>query len=441
MAAPANVSTTAVDPLLARAFAALDESGAAWCVLRGEDQLERPPHDVDLLVARDAIAAAAAALARVGFAPLPLRSRHRLFAGYGADEDRWLVLDVVTELAYGRPPTLRLPIATAVLERRVRLHDIPLLELEDRFWTELLHVSLDRRDVPLPVGRRLSTLAEQIGGSSSGPVAAAIDSIFGKDARRRMLELAAHGEWDALRAVTVSGTTARPSRRIPGFGLVRRLRGRFGRAGVSVALVGPDGAGKSTVAAGLVEAVPLRARRLYMGLQAGASIPGKTWTPPAGGAAPRRRRRPLPLRLVRQWRRLFRLARRSVAASVMLRTGRLVVFDRYAYDAEVHWSNADGLGGRVRRWLIRQAVIKPDVVVFLDVPGEITFARKREHSPELLELRRQRYLELAARLEHAHVVDGTLPPDEVRARVTALVWSAYASKHERRRPSHRQETV
>src|SRR5581483_7465591 len=164
--------------------------GAAWCVLRGEDQLERPPHDVDLLVAHGAIRVAAAALARAGFAPLPLRSRHRLFAGYDAAEDRWLVLDVVTELAYGRPPTFRLPVAARVLERRVRLHGIPLLEIEDRFWTELLHVALDREDVPLPVGRRLGTLAEQIGGSSDGPVAACIGAALGRATRQRLLELA-----------------------------------------------------------------------------------------------------------------------------------------------------------------------------------------------------------------------------------------------------------
>jgi thymidylate kinase len=308
-----------------------------------------------------------------------------------------------------------------------------LLELEDRFWTELLHVALDRTDVPLPVGRRLSTLAEQIGGSSTGPVAAAIDRMLGPTLRRRLLVLAAHGEWETLRSVAAAAAPTRSVRRMPGSTAVRRLRSRVGRAGVSVALVGPDGAGKSTLAAGLAEGVPLRSQRLYMGLQAGASIPGKTWTPPADGVRPRRRRRPLPLRLVRQWRRLFRLARRSVVAWLALAAGRLVVFDRYAYDAEVHWSNADGPGGRLRRWLIRQAVIRPDVVVCLDVPGEVTFARKREHSPELLELRRQRYLELAARLEHAHVVDGTRSPDEVRADVTALVWAAYARKYARRR--------
>lgn len=433
MAAPANASATSVDPLLERALAALDDSGVAWCVLRGEDQLERPPHDVDLLVAPEGIRAAAAALADAGFAPLPLRSRHRLFAAYDPAEDRWLVLDVVTELAYGRPPTFRLPVAAAVLARRVRLHDVPLLELEDRFWTELLHVALDREDVSPPVARRLATLAEQIGGTSDGPVAACLATALGTATRQHLLALAANDDWETLRSFAAAAA-GRPRRRAPGSTLLRRLRSRLGRSGVSVALVGPDGAGKSTVAAGLAEGVPLRSRRLYMGLQAGASIPGKTWTPPAN-AAPRRRRRPLPLRLARQWRRLFRLGRRSAAAWVALTKGELVIFDRFAYDAEVHWSNADGPGGRLRRWLIRRVVIRPDVVVFLDVPGEITFARKREHSPELLELRRQRYLELAARLEHACVVDGTRPQDEVRAKVTAIVWAAYARKHERRRPA------
>jgi thymidylate kinase len=111
--------------------------------------------------------------------------------------------------------------------------------------------------------------------------------------------------------------------------------------------------------------------------------------------------------------------------------GRLVVFDRYTYDADVHWVGPGGAGLSARRWLVRHTAPRPDLVVLLDVPAEVMYARKGEHSPAILDQRRRRYLELAAAGGFA-VVDGTQSAEDVRVKVTGLVWSAYADGHARR---------
>ena len=429
MAALSDASLVALNPAVERAFTALDTAGATWCVLRGEESLARPRNDIDLLVAPADLSAAVGALAQAGFAPLPLRSSHRLFAAYEPTEDRWVKLDVVTEFAYGRPPTFRVPAVAACLELRTRSDQAPLLALEDRFWSALLHVVLDRGEASAENRGRLAEMAARID-PGRGPFAGHLRELLGPDTPEQLAMLVERDAWHDVWAI-VADAVPREGR--SGRRRVARLRrrlSRIGRKGVSVALLGPDGAGKSTLAAGLRESVPLTTRCLYMGMQPGASIPGKTWTASVP-ASPRRRRRRLPVRLIRQSRRLFRLARRSALARALVQTGHLVIFDRFPYDAEVHWANVTRPGARLRLWLLRRAVLRPDVVVFLDVPGEVTFQRKGEHSPELLELRRERYLSLAARLEHAHVVDATRPANEVRSVVTSLVWRAYARKYSR----------
>ena len=150
---------------------------------------------------------------------------------------------------------------------------------------------------------------------------------------------------------------------------------------------------------------------------------------PVGGSAPHtvgaRPRRPLPIRIRRQSRRLQRLLRTAFVAELARAQGRLVVFDRYTLDADIQWRQAAGLGARLRRWLVTHAARQPDIVVVLDVPADVMFARKGEHTPRVLEERRLGYLALAERSDRFAIVDGTRSPEEVARAVTGLAWRRY----------------
>jgi len=106
--------------------------------------------------------------------------------------------------------------------------------------------------------------------------------------------------------------------------------------------------------------------------------------------------------------------------------GRLILFDRYAYDGQLNASRKQSLKTRARRWLLSAAAPEPDLVVFLDAPGEVLYARKGEHSPAILEQQRQHYLDLREHIPQMVVVDATCDAEQVRRTVTSLIWRGYA---------------
>jgi thymidylate kinase len=180
------------------------------------------------------------------------------------------------------------------------------------------------------------------------------------------------------------------------------------RNGVSLALLGPDGAGKSTAARQVVEAYPFPATVIYMGI----------------GGPPGKRRRRLPaliamtaIGLMVQW-------RRYLAGRLLQLRGHLVVFDRYM---EEIWlpqpSEASGIRRAGRR--LRRALSCPpaDVMIVLDSPGALMFERKAEHDPSWLESERQRYLQLAERMPGVVVVDNTRPQHQLIRDINAILWA------------------
>jgi thymidylate kinase len=126
--------------------------------------------------------------------------------------------------------------------------------------------------------------------------------------------------------------------------------------------------------------------------------------------------------------RLGLLLTRAARASLLVRyhraRGRVVVVDRFSYDI---FASADAsLGGRVLAAFVLRAAPTPDELVLLDAPGEVMFARKREHSVEVLETRRQAYLGLGARFPQMVVLDATGSADAVRRTALAALWNGPA---------------
>ena len=157
-----------IHPLADAVFGELDRAGVRWCLLRGEDRLERPPHDIDILVAGADLAALARAIQPLGFCPLPTwaRGSHRFFVAYFKAADHWLLLDVVTELAFGPGYAIRTGAGPAVLERRERLGRVAVPAADDAFWALLLHCLLDRGRVARNHAEPLRRLAPAAGTGS-----------------------------------------------------------------------------------------------------------------------------------------------------------------------------------------------------------------------------------------------------------------------------------
>jgi thymidylate kinase len=194
-----------------------------------------------------------------------------------------------------------------------------------------------------------------------------------------------------------------------------RLLGLARPAAPSIALLAPDGAGKSTLVAGIQEHFFQPVYPVYMGQHRSASALRSRRAPGFG-----------------LLRRLFALWRRYLSARYRQAGGQLVLFDRYTYDALLPIAGSPRVLTRLRRWLLAHACPPPGLVVLLDAPGDVLFARKGEHTAEVLERQRQAYRAICARLPRSAMVDVTCDAAGVRRQAARLIWSEY-----QRRAGHR----
>jgi len=431
---------------LRKVFEALELSGIRYCVMRDFEQLfaEEDDKEIDLIVDRKVFPSARKVLEGLGFIETPSwgHEPHRFFVIYLPEIEMWLKLDIVNSLRFGKPVScFGDDLLISMVEHRIYRECCYTLAPEDELLLLLIKAVVNDGGIR---GSRADALQRLWQQTKSDPERKArLDSqlraYFGPNADgNRALD---HADWPwfvSRRAQLIKSLAVRQPFRTVGRYLRTRFMGFISPLlyavfwrGASVALLAPDGAGKSTLAAHLLAQKHLRARLIYMGINLKASVVGLPTTPwfrrhanGAGGSSIKRfvaKVLNFPNTLLEQW-------YRSLTGFYYRLRGRTVVYDRYVYDT---WINPrpTRLIKRVRRFLIERTCPHPDIVIFMDAPGAVLFSRAHEHSVEALEKKRQAYLEVGTKIPNLHIVDATQDLLAVSAEATSIVWGFYCNRH------------
>ena len=220
----------------------------------------------------------------------------------------------------------------------------------------------------------------------------------------------------------------------------------------TVALIGGDGAGKTTIARHLTTCDDLNARYLYMGISAQSGdrlLPTSRlilWAKRRAyrrrvvdrtGASPTSSRIPadqyeystkdrhalwVTARLVNRFAEAW--YRQLVSMAYQAR-GYVVVYDRHLlFDTGVlDPGRQQGrlTSEKIYHWLMRSFFPRPDAVLFLDTPGVVLHARKGESSPEHLDAEAQMYVAQAGAVDRFIRIDASQPLEDVTRQATEIV--------------------
>lgn len=405
-----------VEPMLAKAFRALDRTGHPWLLLRGEDDLARPSGDVDILVAGELLQSLDSIFEAAGFCRVlaPGHGSHRFFFSYSPCDDLWVKLDVVSEVAFGPLQQWRTTLATHCLGRRVRSGLVWLPAEPDRSWLKLLHLFLDKGEVA-PNRMAMAREAAQVASADESAhdwLARFVDRHMGAGAAANLLDVVRQGRFDDVPATAAMLRSSWTHQGVPpGLlalrnKLLRQLGAKVRGRGPVIGVMAPDGAGKTTLLHGLRGDIPLPTRYVYMGLW--GSGPWDSWLRRVPGG--------------RSAKKVFRIIRGGLTARFFSALGRVVLMDRVAYDALLPKAGGTERQGRITDSFAFAVVPDPDVLLVLDVSGEVMFGRKGEHSAEVLEGWRQAYRQLARSLPHSVLVNAAQPRELVQREATGIVW-------------------
>ena len=214
----------------------------------------------------------------------------------------------------------------------------------------------------------------------------------------------------------------------------------------AVAIIGADGAGKSTVARALEGSMPLRTKYIYMGANiesANIALPTSRLilyvkrrsfkrvakregiTDPDFLSTHHSAHRSVKYgRVATAFRVSNRLAEgyfRQLVALIYEVRGFIVIHDRDLLSDTWHVSRESRLSDQTYRWILTHLYPRPDLVVYLDAPAEVLFARKGEGTLDYLEQRRDAYDSQSLTTRGFVRVDASQPLEDVVAEVSRLV--------------------
>lgn len=209
----------------------------------------------------------------------------------------------------------------------------------------------------------------------------------------------------------------------------------------SVAIIGPDGSGKTTITQLLMERTSIPFHYVYMGVSWSSSnvllpttrliqllrrhknrkepavlapkpFPGDDDTPRKSFVA---RWLSLANKLGEEW-------YRQLLSYYHQFRGKVLLYDRhFVFDFSLESKGDASLREKLHRFLIQNFYPEPKLVICLDAPVELLFERKQEFTRERLQWLREGYLSLQKTFPRIHYVDASQPLETVYQEVICII--------------------
>jgi len=444
------------------ALECLRDANVRFCLLRDRPEAFDAIADLDLLAHPEDQRLAAAALARAGF----VHKRDRRLRGKSVwvryQADRFFVLDVHHRLVQAGIEYMH---ARGALARAEGNPAAPHLCREDEFLHLLFHNLIGKPSLQEKHVARLREL------QASGLDAARIADQTRRFGTARVVRAALDDfetlltnpdRWRRLRARARRMLLLRTTNALGAFRYRHGDRLRWRRRAVVLALLGPDGCGKTTLADTLEELLrnsPLRPGRVYMGCWGHDLLPmrqARRLTPPQ--VSPLRlllRRLGLRVALCEEERAaLAANPRRMSLALAAFRTGiknaafavalaielgyryvrfialarrPIVLTDRYVYDLEFRHGRAPFEHGAWARKLFYRLFPPPDGILYLTAPYDLVAARKPQLDRALFETMDRGFRAVLARHQPL-ILASDVPPQQVARQFLARHWESLLTR-------------
>jgi len=385
-------------------FRRLEESEVRYCVLHSWDLLpEELPNDLDLAVHpqdKHKLFSIFELLRQQGYVCFQCLNHSKnghffVFSWAERSKVKTAPVDIVFD---HRRSGLVLSTSEKMVAERERHGDFWISSAKTEFAYLLAKKAWKGRASPSQ-SLRLRQLVERLGPAEAEKIAG---EIFPRKWRKRAVEACLNGSIaaDLVHARAKFWRTAWSRRPLQLIGYLaadmkRVIQRWIHPTGILVAILGPDGVGKSTVISGLVNALNLgfwgrhrlfhwRPQTLFRGRDTGINTTPHAKTPRGMFLSMAY----LTAFFLDHWFGYLFVVRPSLSRS------NLVLFDRYFHDVLVDPRRYRYGGPKWFALFLSYLVPEPDLVVLLDADQQLIFSRKAELPPDEIERQRQTYQRL-----------------------------------------------
>lgn len=422
--------------LLCRVFAALNASGAPWCITHGYEQYsDEIPVDIDCILDKS--------LTPKKLAQLLHSRRHHLNARvvqWLSDGAQWIVLAtndpkpifLQLHVSYDYVMADRKSIAgETILKSRRQFDDFwipsPDIEFACILVNRISKAKLDERRQ-----ERLAMLFSQ----SPDATTRMLEDLFGHENQRLIAMSARTGDWsivssdiDAIRADLLKHRSPLKIKLTSFINRVRRYL--HPPCGFHVVFLGPDGVGKSTVIEGVKDDLADAFLRTDYFTFAPSLLPQRMQ--PQKKTPHELPPRSYPASLLKAaWWSVCYTAGYFLSIQPAKARSSFVMNHRYLLDAIVD-RRRYRYSGPI--WLLKaiwKIAPKPHLVILLDADPQIIWARKKEVALEETIRQRDGYHAIVQPLRFAQLVEASLPIEQVRSEVDRIILDLLAARVNRR---------